>query len=625
VSIMEQETTVPASDYVWENIIGPSGFRLLDLHGYNGKAQITCSLTSTDMNSNPKYTAISYFWGAPKLTHTILCDGAALPVTANVHALLNQLLQRDDLNKKIWIDAICIDQNNLNEREQQVRLMKDIFSKASTTLVWLGTPDEPATVSPMLELGDKIIEMTKRVSPRRLKSEDLEACGLPPIDDRSWSTLANFFCLPWFHRVWVTQEYVLAKEVTFLYGRHWKSSDFYVTIIRTFVFNEDSYYLEELLRPLVLRPKQTNFWLNTNTDRWLGISSRLSQMEYFRSIRKLKADYQKWPLRMLLTRSSTSQTTDPRDHIYGVLGILPEDARSHPDLQPNYHPSHEVQITYVKLARFVLETRGLATLLSSTGFPRLTLTKPSWVPDWSQQKLPSTVHRQAMLTVPSKYGRDGYAPWRLDGGSVPQKLIVRGIFFDTIEEIESMIARIETQSATPYHEACISFINDTRALMLKSAHIDELPQALGLRHLKTLCLADPPGLVFDAGYIRTVDLEETAKLVAPIYDFINLKVLLNNPDLLQQIGQHIRRVYVSDTSLGFSLTKNGEIGRVPHEAKVNDKVCFFQGINIPFVIRESEEAVGEYTLIDHCYIDGQMDGKFWEKHCHQEALEICLV
>lgn len=102
----------------------------------------------------------------------------------------------------------------------------------------------------MLELGDRIIEMTKTVSPRRLKSEDLEACGLPPINDQSWSTMAKKVCMPWFHRVWVTQEYVQANEVTFFYGRHWTSSDFYVAITRTLSFGEDSYYLEELLRPL---------------------------------------------------------------------------------------------------------------------------------------------------------------------------------------------------------------------------------------------------------------------------------------------------------------------------------------------------------------------------------------
>lgn len=138
-----------------------------------------------------------------------------------------------------------------------------------------------------------------------------------------------------------------------------------------------------------------------------------------------------------------------------------------------------------------------------------------------------------MLAIPSKYSRDEYAPWRLDGGAVPQKFFVCGVVFDTIGKLESMIARSETQSTIPYRERCIGFIQDTRALMLESAHIDESPSALGLRHLRTVCLADPPGLVFDAGYVKMANLEDTARLVAPLYDFNDLQVLLDNPDLVQ--------------------------------------------------------------------------------------------
>lgn len=107
-------------------------------------------------------------------------------------------LGNHEASKTIWIDAICIDQGDPNERAQQVRLMKDIFSRASLTLVWLGEPDEPSLVPSMIQLGQKIIDMTKRVTPRRLASEDFEKCGLPPIDDVAWKALANLFCLPWF-------------------------------------------------------------------------------------------------------------------------------------------------------------------------------------------------------------------------------------------------------------------------------------------------------------------------------------------------------------------------------------------------------------------------------------------
>lgn len=600
-----------SEDYVWETLDGPTAFRLLQLHGYDARGRIICSLVNTNIDVAPSYTAISYSWGIPKLDQVVICDDNSLAVTSNVYALFSQLIQKDEINKMIWVDAVCIDQSNLTEREQQVRLMKDIFSGALLTIVWLGEPKEPGLVPSMLELGENIIAMTKKVSPRILKSEELEGYGLPTLDHHSWKMLAEFFCLSWFQRVWTTQEYVLAKDVIFMYGQHWKPSSFYVAIIQTFVNNEESYHLEELLRLLVSRPQQSVFWSNNNIERWLGISTRLSLMDLYRSLRKMNADYQNWALRTLIRRSSTTRTTDLRDYIYGLLGILPEYAANHPDVQPDYHQSHE--IAYIKLARFVLETEGLATLLSSVGFPRSALTRPSWVPDWSQNRLSSSIHRQAMLSIPSTYGRNEYAPWRLEDAVIPQKLFVRGIILDSIKTIESMLEMTRSRPEMPYSEGCFKFIMNTQALMMTLAQIGESAAALAMRHLTTLCLGPHS------------DLEDSARFVAPFYDFQNLHVLLDNADLTRQISQRLATINVSDTSWGFFLTENGEIGRASHETKLKDKICFFQGINIPFIVRNVEGSSNEYIILDHCYVDGHMNGKFWDQHDPENAHEICLV
>lgn len=611
-------------EYQWKKLPGPRFFRLLQLLGYDDDGSIVFSLEPAEIDASPNYTAISYTWGERILTHKALCDGKQVPVTASVHALCTHLLENHDASKTIWIDAICIDQRNPNERAQQVLLMKDIFSRASLTIVWLGEPDEPSLVPSMIQLGEKIIDMTKRVTPRRLASEDFEKYGLPPIEDLAWKTLAKLFCHPWFERVWIAQEYILARELTFLYGNHWQSHSYYVDICQTLPSNPDSYYLEETLRPLV-SPKQTlnNFYSNNEPGRWLGISQRLSFLESLRTLRALNNGHQQWALRILLRRTSISRTTDLRDHIFGLLGILPEDAANHPDLQPDYPVSHEV--VYTKLARYVLEKHGLATLLCSSGFPRFAISKPSWVPDWSQKKLVSVVHRKACQSYPSSYGSDETAPWRLDGNAVPEKLFVRAYIFGTIKIIESMLEWARKKPSAPYPESQSQFVWNTMLLMADSAHAGESTAALALRHLSTLCQADPPGLAYDAGYVRVDELGNISQIVAPLYDFKDLQPLIDDPELQRQIGQHLWRINVSEPSRGFCRTNNGEIGRVPHEAVVNDTVCFFQGIDIPFVVRESTGGSSEYTLIDHCYIDGQMDGKFWQAHRTEETKEICLV
>jgi hypothetical protein len=611
-------------EYQWRELPGPRFFRLLQLLSYDDAGLIAFSLEPTEIDASPDYTAISYSWGKRVPTHKALCNGKHVPLTASVHALFTHLLGNHEASKTIWIDALCIDQRNPSECAQQVRLMKDIFSRASLTIVWLGEPNEPSLVPSMIQLGEKIIDMTKSVSTRRLASEEFEKYGLPPIEDLAWKMLANLFCLPWFERVWIAQEYILARKLTFLYGSHWQSHSYYVDICRTLPATTDSYYLEETLRPLV-SPKQTlnNFYSNSEPGRWLGISQRLSFLETLRSLRARNNSHQQWVLRLLLRRTSTSRTTDLRDHIFGLLGILPEDVANHRDLQPDYQVSHEV--AYAKLARYVLEKHGLATLLFSSGFPRFAISKPSWVPDWSQQKLGSVMLRKAGQNYPSSYGSDETAPWRLDGNAVPEKLFVRGYIFGTVEIIESMLELGRNNPSAPYQESQWQFVWNTMLLMADSAHAGEPTAALALRHLSTLCQADPPRLAYDAGYVTVAELGNISQIVAPLYNSKNLQPLTDDPEMQRQIGLQLGRINVSDTSMGFCRTNNGEIGRVPHEAAVNDLVCFFQGIDIPFVVRESTGSSSEYSLIDHCYIDGQMGGKFWQAHKPEDTKEICLV
>ncbi|KAI1609120.1 heterokaryon incompatibility protein-domain-containing protein [Exophiala viscosa] len=614
--------------YVWSELAEPGDFRLLYLQGWDSTAAIICSLIPASIAKPPSYCAISHCWGKRDLTHAIVCDGKRLPITAAVHALFAQIQKSDDLEKTIWIDAVCINQDSPEERAQQVLLMKDIFSKAQLTIVYFGEPERAKDVPAMLELGDKIIEMARKTPPKHLKEEDLVSNGLPSLGDTSWTTLANFFCLPWFNRVWIVQEYVLANVITFLYGEHWIPHEYIISINRTFSKNEDSYNLEELLRPLATRPKQTSaFWNNDTPTRWLGISQKISQMEYFRSMRKLNIDYQKWALRMLTSRSSSTEATDRRDYIFGMLGLLPIDAANHPDLQPDYNAPD--QHAYTKLARFILETKGLASLLSSTGFPRRTIkgapSGASWVPDWSTQRLSTTIHRQAMLTIPSKFGQDNSAPWRLDKENIPQKLYVRCIVWDSIDRVDSLLARALAQPGINFAVCQVHFTFDTLNLMMESGYADEGPAALALRHMRTLCLSNPPKRGLGPGYLTVSELEDASKVVAPRYDFNNLAPLLTDAGLQTQTSQVLGRLYISDQRLGFALTQLGRIGRVPHEAKKNDKICFFQGIDIPFVVRETGPITRQFSLIDHCYIDGEMDGSFWQRHDDQKAQEICLV
>jgi hypothetical protein len=91
-----------------------------------------------DLTEQPAFTALSYVWGAYAPTpDQILCDGARVAVTSNCHSALRHL-RRKLGHFTIWVDAICINQEDITEKEQQIPLMGDVYSKADSVFIWLG-------------------------------------------------------------------------------------------------------------------------------------------------------------------------------------------------------------------------------------------------------------------------------------------------------------------------------------------------------------------------------------------------------------------------------------------------------------------------------------------------------
>jgi hypothetical protein len=89
--------------------------RLLELEPGNTQAQIECRLFKVAVSAEPDYEAISYVWGDPTITETILCNNRAIEVTVSLAHALRRLrsAHREDAPRVLWADAICIDQQNL--------------------------------------------------------------------------------------------------------------------------------------------------------------------------------------------------------------------------------------------------------------------------------------------------------------------------------------------------------------------------------------------------------------------------------------------------------------------------------------------------------------------------------
>jgi hypothetical protein len=122
--------------------------RLLDLDASahlddnSESSPLTGSLRVADLSTAPSFASLSYVWG-PKASppHTITCQGCRLEVTEDCNQALRHIRKRFGA-VTVWIDAICINQKDGNEKIDQIPLMKDIYSLAASGYIWLGIGTE---------------------------------------------------------------------------------------------------------------------------------------------------------------------------------------------------------------------------------------------------------------------------------------------------------------------------------------------------------------------------------------------------------------------------------------------------------------------------------------------------
>ncbi|PMD20744.1 HET-domain-containing protein [Hyaloscypha hepaticicola] len=174
--------------------LGPDSIRLLRLKPCKTQstAKIHCELFDYNLQDPSQrthlYDALSYVWGNPEVTRPIYIGQLEreLPVTTNLYAALLHL-RNSSLERIIWIDAICIDQKNDEEKAQQIQLMAKIYSQASRVLVWLG---EAADNS------DQALKEIRAAGRKAIHSLNNETIRL---------AIDKLLKRDWFQRIWVRE------------------------------------------------------------------------------------------------------------------------------------------------------------------------------------------------------------------------------------------------------------------------------------------------------------------------------------------------------------------------------------------------------------------------------------
>ncbi|RYP33036.1 hypothetical protein DL767_004947 [Monosporascus sp. MG133] len=165
----------------------------------------------------PSYEALSYAWGSTDNPKPIIVDGAAddantIMVTENLDAALRHL-RRTGGSRTLWIDAICIDQNNVAERGHQVSMMRNVYARASEVLIWLGPEEDDSDHAMGLidYLGRRVVVNWGKwwlgLSDLGGNEPELSDRNVPlPYSERDFRALGLLFNRPWFERLWVRQE-----------------------------------------------------------------------------------------------------------------------------------------------------------------------------------------------------------------------------------------------------------------------------------------------------------------------------------------------------------------------------------------------------------------------------------
>jgi hypothetical protein len=388
---------------------------------------IDAALPSKDLgikNTCVQYLALSYVWGKSDDNNPeILINEKLFRVTPNLEKALIHL--EHEVKLPIWIDAICINQKDLREREEQVAQMRNIYHCAVRTIIWLGEGDN--STGQVMTYLNKIGQEAIAAGLNNLGPEDLKQWpnlgldgakvqirhGLEALfpkmsagyEDRVSFPLRDLIDmseLPWFKRVWIIQELSLSSDYTFMCGKWTVSGDHFVA---GFLFS--LIWVGNEVRPLTQSvsvftlPFQlfSMWWRNgwSFVKVFLGVF-RGKRMTVNALAASTLGTRRKWKrdsptLKQLLCHafilSSTEglDATSPRDRIYAFLGIA-SDAT-----ELNFPIDYKKTTTalYRDVARKLIRRDHLDILglcrAPTSGNPR-DVALPSWAPDWETRILP---------------------------------------------------------------------------------------------------------------------------------------------------------------------------------------------------------------------------------------------
>ncbi|KAL8662136.1 MAG: hypothetical protein Q9202_004959 [Teloschistes flavicans] len=572
---------------------------------------LVCSLQVVPLDE-ACYEAISYAWGDPKETRQILCDDSLIDITVSLYGALERLQPSGDKEpRKLWADAICINQSDLAERSSQVRIMGAVFERASGVQIWLG-PDIHGHAQPAFNLCMEIDEYCSNGSSIDTENDLIDwppppGPGEPILDPTRWKHLESLPLCPWFERLWVIQEAGVARTADVSWGN--AGIKFSHLVEAFIIINENSVFLPFDMEYGACFGYITDPWWHI----WCTYDNEYSwrnERPYLRFMAMYHSAVSKRNILNVLLTSVAFRASDPHDHIYAHLGHpAARQADGAKFVDVDYRKS--ISELNLDVAEKLLDERYGLLVLSAVGYTGNDSSDgPSWVPQWHKASL-------VTLTAPLPEDRLWYdaslyestkheLSIKTESMEGTHYLRTRGIVFDMVDAFSMVFEWRKGWHSQHPVEAGLSLV--------QSPNNSEAVDALSLVMVtgRTDYFLDSKAAEEDlnehrARFVAYCSTEkeigrETKDSLIKIYE----------PHLDTQSGNSGADEYgrclgaFCDNRRLFRTSTNYLFGLGPAAMQQGDLCCVLFGSRVPFVIRRSGS---EYKLIGECYIHGVMRGE----------------
>lgn len=365
------DAPIPANCFQYKPLQPGHELRIVKILPGEDLADIRCRTSDITLDDPPPYHALSYVWGSEERKSPINVNDQCLLVTENLFVALGHLRHTETV-RVFWIDAICINQSDNEEKSTQLRIMKDIYSKAKEVVIWLGPEANGSQLA--MALAAKIHRYWTHQTAvlQRPESDILKISRADSLSEQllnygvdSSDSLEAFNLLlsrAWWERIWIIQEVTTPLNVKIIRcGDSITGWDALVTASKV---------TSNLASRADLKDMFENVHMNEFSNR------RLFNLDNLRKKGQLSTD-----LLSILADFRHYKAKDPRDMVYALLGLLEEKVTE--ELAPNY--SHDLSLVYQSAARHCILQRGALDCLGYCYYSQRNPSLPSWVPDWTHQ------------------------------------------------------------------------------------------------------------------------------------------------------------------------------------------------------------------------------------------------